>query len=117
LAASSKSAVVALALCAVADFAAVPAVLSESDSGAPVALVAGAAVLLGLLTLWAAAGIARGQSWAVPLALTTRALDVVAALPGLGAGPGPAVAVVTVVLLSAVAVFFLVRVRRTALVG
>lgn len=117
MAASPKSAVVALALCAVADFAAVPAVLSESDSSAPVAFVAGAAVLLGVLTVWAAAGIARGHSWAVPLALVTRAVDVVAALPGLGAGPGPAAAVVTVLVLSGVAVFFVVRLRRTALVG
>ncbi len=115
--ASTKPAVVALALCAVADFAAVPAVLSESDSDASLALVAGAALLLGLLTVWATVGVARGKSWAVPLAVVTRAVDVVAALPGLGAGAGPAAAVVTVMILSAVAAVLVVRVRRTALAG
>ena len=110
--ASTKPAVVALALCALADFAAVPAVTAEADGDAPVLLVGGMALLFGALTVWAALGIAQGRSWAVPLALVIRAVDVVGALPGLGAGPGPAAAVMTVVVLSVVAAVLVLRLRR-----
>lgn len=109
---STKLAVIALALCALADLAAAPALIGEADSDGALVAAGVAAMLLGLLTAVATVGIARGLAWAVPLALVTRTLDVVAALPGLGAGPGPAAGVVAVVLLSAVAAVLVLRLRR-----
>ena len=111
--ASTKPAVVALALCAMADLAAVPALVAESDGDAPVLLVGGLALVFGALTAWAAVGIARRSSWAVPLALVTRTFDVAAALPGLGAGPGAAAAVITLIVLSVVAAVLVLKLRQT----
>lgn len=112
----TKPAVVALALCALADLAAAAALIGGSVADGPVVAAGVAALVIGLVTAASAVGIARGVRWAVPLALVTRAVDVLAALPGLGAGPVAAAAVVTVVVLSAVAVVLVLRLRR-ALAG
>ncbi len=81
---STKRVVVALALCAVVDIAAGPAILASAEPGEGLRALAFLVPALGVLTAFAAAGIARGRRWAIPLALVTRAVDVVGALPGLG---------------------------------
>ena len=112
----TKPAVIALVLCALADLAAAPALISGSDSDAPMTLLGVGVIAFGVLTLFAAFGIARLKGWAIPLALVTRVVDALAALPGLGAGSGPAAAVITIVILSAVAVVFVLKLRHTTLV-
>lgn len=107
----TKRAVIALVLCALADLAAA-ALLAESDSEASMTLVGVGVMAFGVLTLLAAYGISRLKSWAPPLALVTRVVDCLAALPGLGVGLGPAAAVVTIVILSAVSIIFVVKVRH-----
>ncbi len=111
---STKPAVTALALCAVADLVAAPALIAGGDSEASMTAVGAGVAVLGVLTVLAAIGVAQGRSWAVPLALVTRIFDVVAALPGLGGGPGPAAAVVTITVLSAVAIVLVLKLRRVA---
>ena len=108
---STKPAVTALGLCAAADLVAAPAFLAGVNSEDSMTLLAVGVAVLGLLTAVAAFGIAQGKRWAVPVALVTRVVDVLGALPGLGAGPGPAAAVATIVVLSAVAVVFVLKLR------
>ena len=109
---STKRAVVALVLCALLDTAAGPVILAEAEPGEALSALAFLILALGVLTAIAAAGIARGRGWAIPLALVTRAVDVLGALPGLGAGPGPTAAVIAVTVISMVAVAFVLGLRR-----
>ena len=111
----TRRAVIALGLCALADFAAAPALMGASGADGPMRFLAIAVLGLGILTVIAAVGLARGRSWAAPLAVVTRVIDVVGALPGIGAGLGPAAAVVAVLVLSVVAVVFVLRSRRAPL--
>ncbi len=112
---TSKRAVTALLLCAFADLAAGPAIFAAAESDEALKVLAFVVAALGILTAIAAAGIARGRVWAVPLALAIRAVDVVGALPGLGAGPGPAAGVIAVIVLSGIAVALVLRLRRAPL--
>ncbi len=111
---STKPAVIALALCALADFVAAPALIAGAGSEVSMTAVGAGVALLGVLTVLAAIGITRSRSWAVSLALVTRVIDVLAALPGLGAGIGPAAAVVTITVLSAIAVVLVLKLSRVA---
>ena len=72
--------IVALALRALSDLAAVP--LLVFTKGGPPAAVGPLVAALGVLTAAAAIGLARNSTWARPLVWTTRIADVVAALPG-----------------------------------
>ncbi len=109
---STKRVVAALALCALVDIAAGPAILAEAEPGEALSALAFVVLALGVLTAIAAVGIARGRRWAIPLALVTRAVDVLGAVPGLGAGPGPAAAVIALIVISTVAVVLVLGVRR-----
>ncbi len=111
---STKPAVTALALCALADLVAAPALIAGGDSEASMTALGAGVAVLGVLTVLASIGVAQARSWAVPLALVTRIIDVLASLPGLGAGPGPAAAVVAITVLSGVAVVLVLKVRRAA---
>lgn len=106
-----QASVVALALCAVSDLAAAPLLLGSNDvpSGVGIGVVA-----IAVLTLLAAAGIGRGTSYAGPLALTTRAIDVLGLIPLLAGGQeaGVYAAGATTLALSIVAVAL---VRRAGL--
>ncbi len=114
---STKRVVVALVLCAVVDIAAGPAILASAEPGEGLRALAFLVPALGVLTAFAAAGIARGRRWAIPLALVTRAVDVVGALPGLGSGPGPTAAVITVIVVSTLAVALVLGLRRATVLG
>ena len=87
---STRTCVVALTVCGVSDLAAVPLL----------GVIGIAVGILGLLTLVAAFGLARGATGARPLALGTRTVDGLAAVPGLfvASGAETAAAAVTVVL-------------------
>ena len=111
---TTKRAVTALGLCALVDIASAPAIFAASDSDDSLTFLAFAVLALGVLTVAAALAVARGRGWAIPLALVTRVVDVLGALPGLGAGAGPAAAVVTLTALSVVAVVFVLRLQRAA---
>jgi hypothetical protein len=50
----------------------------------------------------------------VALAVATRGLDIVTALPGLGQGPGQVVAIAFTVVISVAAIVAVVRLRRSA---
>src|SRR5690349_23488054 len=94
---NTRVAVAVLALCAVSDLAAVPLLIGSDDAPAGVGIAVG---VLGLLTVVAATGLARGARWARPLAIGTRSVDVLAAIPAFAGSTGTetAAAVVTVVL-------------------
>jgi len=106
-----QAAVVALALCGVSDLAAAPLLLGSNDvpSGVGIGVIA-----IAVLTLLAARGISRGIGYARPLALITRAIDVLALIPLLAGGQEASVyaAGATTVALSVVAVAL---VRRAGL--
>jgi hypothetical protein len=76
---NSRISVVTLVVCAVSDLAAVPLL----DAGIAVGIAA-----LGLITLGTAVGVGRGARWGRPLALGTRAVDAVAAIPAVAAADG-----------------------------
>ena len=107
---ASKPAVIALALCAAADLLAAPALIAGGGDDGARTVVGIATAVLGILTVAAAVGLARGASWAKPLAVATRALDVLSALPGLGAGAAEAVAIGVVTVLSIAAIVLVLRV-------
>lgn len=114
---ATRAAVAALGVCALLDVMAAPALLSAFDSDTAMTVLAVGVLALGVLTVLAAVGIARGQSWGVPLALVTRAIDVLGALPGLAEGPGPALGVAAVMVASAVAAVLVLRLRRMPIVS
>jgi hypothetical protein len=74
--------------------------------------------VLAVLTLLAAVGVGRRSGWGRPLALGTRVLDIVGAVPavgaGAGAGAGATSAAVVTVVLSIVAIVLVLRVDRHA---
>jgi len=110
---AQKPAVILLALCAATDLVAAVPLLAMSGSDGPPIIVGLSTAFFGVLTLIAAIGIARDASWARPLAIVTRSLDVLGALPGLGGGVGPAVAIGAVTVLSVTAVVLVARLGRT----
>ncbi len=100
--------IVALALRALSDLAAVP--LLVFTKGGPPAAVGPLVAALGVLTAAAAIGLARNSTWARPLAWTTRIADVVAALPAFAAGDTAVYAAATVTIaLSIVTIVLLIR--------
>jgi len=94
---NTRITVAVLAICAVSDLAAVPLLIGSDDAPVGLGLAVG---VLGVLTLVAALGLARGSRWARPLAIGTRSVDALAAIPAFGSATGAetAAAVVTVVL-------------------
>jgi hypothetical protein len=105
--------VVGLALCALSDLAAVP--LLVSTKGGPPAPFGALVAALGVLTAAAAMGLARNARWARSLAVTTRIVDVLAALPAIAAGNGTEVLAGTVTMtLSVIAISFLIREASSA---
>ncbi len=109
---TTKRAVTALLFCALADLAAGPAIFAAAEPEEALKVLAFAVPALGIFTAIAAAGLAGGRAWAVPVALVTRSIDVVGALPAFGAGPGPTAAAITVIVLSGVAVVLVLHLRR-----
>lgn len=109
---SHKTSIAVMVVCAVSDLAAVPLLLGDDDL-TPIGV---AVAVLGMLTLVAAYGLAVSAGWARPLALGTRAIDAVAAVPALFAGPGGAetVAASVTIALSLVAIALVLRVDRSA---
>ena len=106
--------VAALVVCAVSDLVAVPMLMGSEQ--VPAAAGVGVAVL-GLLTLVAAFGLARGAGWSQGLALGTRLVDIAAAAPALvaaGDGAETAAAAVTVAL-SVLTIGLLLRHDRHAM--
>ena len=103
-----QASVLALVVCAVSDLAAAPLLIGSDDAPAGTGI---AIAVLGVLTLLAAVGVARSAGWANPLALGTRVLDVVAAVPALFAGLDVAEtsAAVVTVLLSLATIALLLR--------
>jgi len=98
---------VALALCALSDFAAVPLLVSAKG---PPAAVGALVAALGVVTAAAALGLARNALWARALAWTTRVADLLAALPAAGAGERTAFAAAAVTIaLSVIAIVLLIR--------
>lgn len=106
-----KASVAVLVLCAVSDLAAAPLLIGSDDvpSGIGVGVAA-----IALLTLLAAVGISRGAGYGRPLALVTRAVDVLGAVPLLAGGQAASVnaAAAVTVALSIAAVVFILRVPR-----
>ena len=109
----NKPAVILLAVCAAVDIISAPPLLLASGEGGPPAILGWLTLVLGVLTAVAAVGMARGAAWAKPLALGGRAVDILSALPGLGAGAGPALIVGAVTILSIVTIVTVWRVDRS----
>jgi len=109
---SHKTSIAVMVLCAVSDLVAVPLLLGDDDL-APFGV---AVAVLGVLTLVAAYGLAVRAGWARPVALGTRAVDAVAAVPALfvGAGAAETAAASVTVALSLVAIALVLRVDRSA---
>ena len=104
-----KAAIVLLGACAVSDLAAVPLLLGDTDH---IPAAAGVRVaVLGFLTVAAAVGIARRTPRARGLALSTRIVDIISALPACaaGAGAGVVAAALVTVVISVAAITFLSR--------
>jgi hypothetical protein len=113
---TNKPAVVLLVLSGVSDLGAAPLLFSGRD--APPAGVAIGAVVLAVLSLVAAVGITRGERWARPLGIGSRALDVLAIIPAAfgSAGAGLAAAAAVTAALSVAAIVVLARTKsQTAL--
>ncbi|HEX3620823.1 MAG TPA: hypothetical protein VHT97_00750 [Acidimicrobiales bacterium] len=110
-----KPAVVLTALCAVLDLVAGVALMAASGSDSSMLVVGAVTVVLGVLSVVAAVGLAQGRRWAVPLVVATRGLDVVTALPGLGQGPGQVVAIAFTVVISAATIVAVLRVGRSGM--
>jgi hypothetical protein len=89
----AKLAIGLLVLLGIADLIPIPSGDGPKPPGFVVALIA----LLGVGSLAAACGVYRGARWARPLGITTRALDILAALPAFGAGVVAPVLVMVVV--------------------
>lgn len=101
----TKPAVILLAVCAASDLLAVPPLLGDEPF---IAVLTG---VLGILTIVAAVGLARGASWAKPLALGSRALDILTAVPGFAAEMPAPVIVSVVIVLSLVTIAAVVKAR------
>lgn len=109
-----KSAAVLLWVCTALDAIAGVALLAASGGDGPDPWVGISALVIAVLTAISAVGLSRGRSWAVPVAVAFRGLDIVTALPGIGAGPGEAIAIAVTVLLSAATIVAVLRTRRLA---
>jgi hypothetical protein len=109
-----KPAVVLVAVCAALDLAAGAALIAASGSDGPPLVVGLVTVVLGVLSVVAAVGLAQGRPWAVGLAVATRGLDILTALPGLGEGPGQVVAIAFTVVISVATIVAVLRTRRSA---
>jgi hypothetical protein len=103
-----RATIVRVGACAVSDLAAVPLLLGADDIPAA---VGGLVALLGMVTAAAAIGIARRHTWSRHLAVTTRIIDLVFAVPAFtaGAGAGPVAAAAVTVALSVSAIGLLWR--------
>ena len=110
---TQKSAVALLALCAAADLTAAIPLLAMSGPDGPPIIVGLSTALFGVLTVIAAVGIARDASWGRPLAVATRALDVLGALPGLGGGVAQALAIGAVMIVSVASIVLVLRLGRS----
>lgn len=106
---STRPAVAVLGACALSDLAAVPLLLGRTDVPGVIGILVGA---LGILTVAAAVGVASNAGWAGRLAVTTRLIDIAAAVPGFAAGGrASAVAASVTVALSIAAVALTLRSR------
>ncbi len=110
-----------LAVAAVGDLISVPFMIAANHHHAnavPAIAIVGD-VIIALLTLAGAAGLARGIRWAWMLSLVVRILDAINSALGAGNHPTTATAVggVVMLVLSVVAIVLLARVRRELRAG
>ena len=103
---TKRPAVVLLAFSALSDLGAVPLLFGGRD--APPAAVAVGAVVFAVVSLVAAVGVARGERWARPLGIGSRAIDLLAFIPAAfstgSAGLGAAAAVTAALSVAAIVV-------------
>jgi hypothetical protein len=109
---TNKPAVVLLVLCGLSDLAAVPLMLGGRD--APPAGIAVGAVVFAVASLVAAVGLTRGERWARPLGIGSRALDLLATIPAAfgAASAGLAAAAAVTGALSVAAIVLMARSGR-----
>ncbi len=101
-----KSPVALLGLAGIIDIGAAPFIAGEE------AFVAVVVAVLGVVTLAAAYGVARGAGWARGVGMATRIIDGLLALPAVFLGGLAALGAGVVVLVSAAAVVALARTAR-----
>jgi hypothetical protein len=107
-----KPAITLLVILGAGDLLQVPfMVAAQHHGGEPPTAAIVAAVILGLLTLASAAGVAQGRRRATPLAITCRVLDSISALLGLANRPSTALFAgsAVILVLSVIAIASLVR--------
>jgi hypothetical protein len=103
---TNKPAAVLLVLSGLSDLGAVPLMVGGHDK--PTAAVAVGAVVFAVVSLVAALGVRRGEPWARPLGIGSRALDLLAIIPAAfgtaSAGLGAAAAVTAALSVAAIVV-------------